>query len=181
MARTAHYAVLIAVGLGLPILFVALALPALRERIRPALLEFALENLSDTERDRIYAEIANRGGTIWEAVPEALVGRIARPGAETTIARANVRINKAGMRSSKAFARKPANVFRIACLGDSFVFGTAGAEEVASATSSSNSTPEKGSTQAAGPSRPTPWASGVGRRSSRRPISRVASRPSTRT
>src|SRR6185436_12440983 len=35
-------------------------------------------------------------------------------------------INNAGMRADHDFAAKPAEVFRIVCLGDSFVFGMGG-------------------------------------------------------
>jgi lysophospholipase L1-like esterase len=54
---------------------------------------------------------------------------LAKRNVTTTHKQAEVKTNNAGMRSSERYSRKRSGIFRVVCLGDSFVFGTAGKEE----------------------------------------------------
>jgi hypothetical protein len=103
--------------------------PAIEQRLRPLLLDYMMVRMSDEQRQEIYAEIANRTPGQWETVPEPLVARLGKRGRVAVLAGARVSFNNAGMRSSRPYTPKPPNVFRIICLGDSFVFGQAGKEQ----------------------------------------------------
>ncbi len=103
--------------------------PRLLEAARPFLMDYVLLRLSEAERERIYRDTAESIPSFWDIVPDHLVHRLGQRGRTTTYRGAEVSINNAGMRSGRPFGPKPPSVFRIICLGDSFVFGTAGKEE----------------------------------------------------
>jgi hypothetical protein len=74
--------------------------------------------------------LAQAGGAgVWEAVPEPMVGRVLQFNVRKVSLQAEIVSNEAGMRSQRSYVPKQANVFRIVCLGDSMVMGTAGKEE----------------------------------------------------
>lgn len=124
-----HYSVRILLALGVTALCLALATPLAMKFLRPALLHYLLDNLSDARRSELYESLAARAGQFYDAVPEPAVGRLGKRGVVTRYRGAEVRINNAGMRSSTDYRAKPKGVFRIVCLGDSYVFGTGGPEE----------------------------------------------------
>ncbi len=105
---------------------VRVLLPQLRRLLHDRLVAYVAQTMSEDERAQIMTELAQRIGTLWTSIPEPLVARIARPDYSTTLAQADVQTNNAGMRSARPYEQKSANVFRIVCLGDSFVFGEGG-------------------------------------------------------
>jgi hypothetical protein len=100
------------------------------EWMKPFLTEYLANRLSDEERIAIYRDIASSFGGLWDTVPEANVGHLAKRHHKTVANQADVKINNAGLRSSRMFKPQPDDVFRIVCLGDSFVFGDGGREQV---------------------------------------------------
>ena len=92
---------------------IALRTPIVQRLMRPALLEYVASNLDEQERDGLYQEIAQREGTLWDIVPDALVGRLAKRRGEFRYNQAVVRTNNAGLRSAlpyRATASRPAAV-----------------------------------------------------------------------
>ena len=124
-----YYSVRVLLTLGVAALCFALASPLALNILRPALLHYLLDNLSDDRRLELYESLAARSGQFYDAVPEPGVGRLGKRRVVTRYRGAEVRINNAGMRSSSDYRAKPKGVFRIVCLGDSYVFGTGGPEE----------------------------------------------------
>jgi lysophospholipase L1-like esterase len=97
--------------------------------VKPQLLDYAMRNIPKKELDQLYREAVNSAGFYWDTVPDPEVARIGKAGMELTSKKARIRINNAGMRSSRPYISKPTNSYRIVCLGDSFVFGVGGNEE----------------------------------------------------
>ena len=124
-----YYSVRIFLALGVAALCLALASPLALDILRPALLHYLLDNLSDERRLELYESLAARAGQFYDAVPEPGVGRLGKRGVVTRYREAEIRINNAGMRSSSDYRAKPEGIFRIVCLGDSYVFGTGGPEK----------------------------------------------------
>lgn len=124
-----YYAPRILLALGVGALCLALASPLALRLLRPAMLHYLLDNLSDARRLKLYESLAARSGQFYDAVPEPGVGRLGKRGVVTRYRGAEIRINNAGLRSSTDFRAKAKGVFRIVCLGDSYVFGTGGPEE----------------------------------------------------
>ena len=124
-----HYALRILLALGVAALCLVLVSPLALKILRPALLHYLVDNLSDSRRLELYESLAARSGQFYDAVPEPGVGRLGKRGVVTRYRGAEVRINNAGMRSSTDYQAKPEGVFRIVCLGDSYVFGTGGPEK----------------------------------------------------
>jgi len=100
----------------------------LRE-LEPQLLSLVAASLTDEERAALVAAASEQVTGFWDATPEPLVGRLGRPGAQVRSKGAEVEINGAGLRSRREFERKPPGIYRVVCLGDSFVFGVAGREQ----------------------------------------------------
>jgi hypothetical protein len=95
-----------------------------------ALFRYAVRNLSEEQKREFYARLAaSTPSGIWEAVPEPAVGRVLQFNIRKTDMRAEVVTNAAGMRSGRPYGPKGKDRFRIVCLGDSMVMGTAGKEE----------------------------------------------------
>jgi hypothetical protein len=127
--RVRYYGVRIAfsvlVGAGALLLIAPLTLRVLR----PAILEYGLAHLSDRDRQQLYERIMSRSQGLFDAVPEPLVARLGKPNFTIVDYETRVSTNNAGMRSARRYGPKEGKAFRIACLGDSFVFGTGGLEE----------------------------------------------------
>jgi hypothetical protein len=110
---------LLAVGLA-----VAARIAVVRAlRLHPTLF------LTAADRETLYERLARDLVGIYDAVPDARVGKILQRNVEKTQLGARIVSNNAGMRSSLRYVPKPAGTYRIVCLGDSFVEGSAGAEE----------------------------------------------------
>ncbi len=107
---------------------VALALPRLKRALNDQLVQAVVLTLTGEEREAVYREVADAAGGIWDVVPDPRVARLAKRNLTVTYARAEVRTNSAGLRSSKPFTEKAPGQFRIICLGDSMVFGQGGLE-----------------------------------------------------
>jgi len=108
---------------------IVLARPYLEERYRPLLVQYLASSLPVEEKIKIYHQIGSETPSLWDTLPEPLVGRIAKANFDTVISEARVKTNNAGMRASHPYLMKSPNVYRIVCLGDSYVFGEAGNEE----------------------------------------------------
>jgi lysophospholipase L1-like esterase len=106
-----------------------IALPLLKTNLRPQLAQIVALSLSEDELLELASEAVSDVGSYWDAIPEPAVNRIAQRGYSGNHKSAEIRINNAGMRASRDYEQKPKDTYRIVCLGDSFVFGTAGPEE----------------------------------------------------
>jgi hypothetical protein len=76
----------------------------------------------------MYDDIAADVDAMWDVVPEPLVARIGQRNSVTVLKQAEVRLNNVGMRSSRRYLPKDERTYRIVCLGDSMVFGSAAPE-----------------------------------------------------
>lgn len=119
--------------LAVPVLVLYLLLPPLwrqlADTLRPELVAWVATHLPAEERERIRSSVASIATGWFRVVPDPAVGRIARSGVQVVEKEALVVTNNAGLRSNRPYGPKPADVFRIVCLGDSFVFGTGGPEQ----------------------------------------------------
>lgn len=95
----------------------------------PELVNASLAQMSEEDRSRVYAEVARQSPSWQDVVAEPNVGRIGMRHRTVEYREAEVRLNNVGLRSSKNYQPKPANRFRIVCLGDSMAAGDGGAEE----------------------------------------------------
>ena len=124
-------AAFIAITVAIPVLFlagvVALFKPALKARLKPALVQYLAGQLSPAERGAMLAQLAPPAA-MWDAVPDPEVGGLGQRGRTLFETGTAVRLNNAGLRDSSGYGARRPDVFRIVCLGDSFVFGTGGAE-----------------------------------------------------
>ena len=94
-----------------------------------ALFRYAARNLTEEQKNEFYTRLAAAvPASVWEAVPEPLVGRILQFNTKKIDLQAELVSNSAGMRSSRPYGPKRPGTFRIVCLGDSMVMGTAGTE-----------------------------------------------------
>ena len=93
------------------------------------LLKYGMGNMSESDKEEIYALLASQSPGMWDSIPEPLVGAILQRNTVKYHMRATVNSNNAGMRSTTPFAKKKANTYRIICLGDSLVYGFGGKEE----------------------------------------------------
>jgi len=97
---------------------------------REAFFRYAATHMSAEQKKEFYALLAqNMSGSIWEAIPEPLVGRVLQMNIKKTSKQAEIVSNAAGMRSKRPYVPKEKNRFRILVLGDSMVMGTGGKEE----------------------------------------------------
>lgn len=114
--------------LGIVLLFKDLIIT----RIEPQVVEYVAMSLNAEERNQIKREITKRhrcgGGGALQTVPEHKVARLVRSHM-TYQHHGDVHINNAGFRHTKPYMVKKQGIYRIICLGDSFVFGTAGKQE----------------------------------------------------
>lgn len=119
--------------IAIPLCFTAVVLrsstPLIIDALQPQLVAYAFDHLSERDKLEIYAQIVTGVESVADTVPEPLVARVLQRNGSFVIKQADVRSNNAGMRSSSPFVTKQREVFRIVCLGDSFVFGTGGREE----------------------------------------------------
>ena len=92
--------------------------------LQPAVIAYLATHVTDAEKQQMYREMQDKAGGMFMEIPEPLVGRVASPGFRGDLKDAPVVINAEGMRSAKAYVTKEPDIFRIVCLGDSFVFGT---------------------------------------------------------
>ena len=101
----------------------------LLEKYRPLVIQYVAATLTHEEKRALVEQAGQQTASLWDTVPEPLVGRLAKPNLTVQQSYAEVKTNNAGMRASKPFAPKAANTYRVVCLGDSFVMGEAGKEE----------------------------------------------------
>jgi lysophospholipase L1-like esterase len=105
-----------------------LGLPRLVDR--NTFVRFAVRHMTEAQKREYYGYLAqSTPAGIFEAVPEPRVGRVLQFGVRKLDLQAEVVTNQAGMRSRRPYTPKAKDRFRIVCLGDSVVMGTAGREE----------------------------------------------------
>lgn len=85
--------------------------------------------MSEAERAKMREAFAKRTVGMWTTVPDGEVARIGKANREFTAIGVKNKFNNAGMRSEKDYGPKSAGIYRIVCLGDSFVFGEGAREE----------------------------------------------------
>ncbi len=124
-----YWLLLLALPAGLAITLLPPAWRAMETALRPEVTAWLATHLSEEERQRIRHQISSDGAGLFQQIPDANVGRLARPDWRMQYKEAEVVTNSAGMRSRIPYTGKPDDVFRVICLGDSFVFGAAGLEE----------------------------------------------------
>jgi len=117
----------ISVFLGVVIFMISI--PTLYERLEPALMNYLILNMNEEDKEKLYAKFKVDVPGIWDVVPEPNVARIGMKNVKFVYRKAPVQFNNAGMRSSRAYKKKSKGIFRIVCLGDSYVFGTGGLEK----------------------------------------------------
>ncbi|HQQ74454.1 MAG TPA: hypothetical protein PK031_04830 [Pseudomonadales bacterium] len=127
--RVVFWLVMLALPIGLAMVVLPPAWRAVEAVLRPEVIAWIATHLSDEERQAIRAQVSNVGAGMFQQIPDASVGRVARSDWRTVYKEAEVLTNNAGMRSKTPYLPKQEGVFRIICLGDSFVFGAAGKEE----------------------------------------------------
>ena len=128
MKRAFFIAIMIAVPVVFLFVSAAIVLPMIEAGARPLLLQYMAGRLTERERDVIYQRIAE-GAAFWDTVPDPDVAGIAPRKRTILHAGTDVHVNYAGMRAAQDYAAKPEGIFRIVCLGDSFVFGMGGPEK----------------------------------------------------
>lgn len=96
----------------------------LNTALQPAIVAYVASHLSDQERQGIRQHLQQDAGGFFQEIPDPVAGRLAVPGYHGMYKGVDVRINNAGFRADSDFGPKPAGVFRIICLGDSYAFGT---------------------------------------------------------
>lgn len=110
-----------------------LAWPLLKDTLGQAFARAVVANpmalLDAGDKERIYQKLAADLPGIYEAVPEARVGKLLQKNIRKNYRGAEVATNNAGFRDDRNYTAKPAGVYRIVCLGDSFVEGTGGRVE----------------------------------------------------
>ncbi len=106
-----------------------LAFPMLKKSIVDRVLVNPVATLSAADKEKIYRMLAADLPGIYEAVPDGNVGKLLQKNISKIQRGASVVTNNAGFRDDRPFTTKPANTFRIVCLGDSFVEGTGGKVE----------------------------------------------------
>ena len=89
--------------------------------LKRAMLAPRSVDVADSSNEPVEQNISLRG--IVEPHPNNSIIYTLRPNLDLTFIRARVRTNSCGMRSPERPVQKPANVFRIALIGDSFAFG----------------------------------------------------------
>ena len=103
-----------------------LALPLLRQLALDKIISNPVALLDNEHKEELYRRLAADLTGIYDSVPDSAVGKILQKNIDKTQRGAQVITNNAGFRDNRPYTRKSANTFRIICLGDSFVEGTAG-------------------------------------------------------
>lgn len=129
MRNRIFYVILIGIPVSFFIIMFFLLRPYLEERFRPHLVSYLAMTMTGEKKDRLYSEVASSIGSVWDVAAEPMVARLAKKDFKGIDTQAEVITNNAQMRSTRPYTSKPADVYRIVCLGDSFVFGTGGKEE----------------------------------------------------
>jgi hypothetical protein len=130
--RAVFFAIMLAIPTAFLVGSVVVFLPKIKAGLRAQLLQHMANNLTEKERQAIYHLISQQfaqGTNFWDAVPDPDVAELALRSRTAVYSGVEARINNAGMRAAHDFSAKPKGVFRIVCLGDSFVFGMGGLEE----------------------------------------------------
>ncbi len=117
---------IVLIGVGV---IVAVGGTLLWSNLKNDIVAYYVASLSEQQKQQLYQEVAGMSSTLWDATPEPLVAVLGRRNHDARDKGTEVRFNNAGFRSSVSFEPRDPGRFRIVCLGDSFVFGSGGAEE----------------------------------------------------
>ena len=124
------YRVLMLIVVALPLIGISAAvLWKVGPSLRSLLVSQLVAAVSADDRRALYGLLAQDAPGLWEVVPDPAVGRILQPNTTNEFKGAEVVSNNAGMRSRRPYVEKPEGVYRVVCLGDSYVMGAAGPEE----------------------------------------------------
>lgn len=129
MKKILFWIFLLVFSLSLAAILVIVFLPSLREAYRPLLLQYMAESLPEAEKQKLYQDIEQQVGAMWDTIPEPLVARIGQANRQLNDKGVEVIFNNAGLRDKRDYHKKSPDEYRIICLGDSFVFGVGGKEE----------------------------------------------------
>ena len=177
-----YYSVRILLALGVTVLSLALATPLALKFLRPALLHYLLDNLSDARRSELYESLAARAGQFYDAVPEPAVGRLGKRGVVDSIPRrrspdqqrGHAELHRlSGQAEGDLSDRLPGRLLRVRDRR------TGGGPVLRPDRRVLPKPRYRG--RRPRPSRPTPWGSTVGRCPRKRPTSPAGSPPTIRT
>ena len=101
----------------------------IREGSGRVFFQYATKYLPRSLQRAVLNQLAAEVRGIYDAVPEPDVGRILQRNIIKMHGRTEIVSNNAGMRDRRTYFSKPNNIYRIVCLGDSYVFGEGGKEE----------------------------------------------------
>jgi len=129
-ARTRIYwVIMLTLTLALASAILFFAVPLLKQMVKDSVIANPLLGLNNEEKEEVYRLLAEDLAGIYDSVPDGDVGKLLQRNIEKTQRGARVKSNNAGFRDERAYGPKPANTYRIVCLGDSFVEGTGGPVE----------------------------------------------------
>lgn|GEM_PF-6771298 len=111
------------------LLMVYLFLGPIREVSGRLFFQYAVKYLPRSLQEAVLNQLAAKASGIYDTVPEPEVGRILQRNVIKMNGRVEIVSNNAGMRDHRTYLSKPNSIYRIVCLGDSYVFGEGGKEE----------------------------------------------------
>lgn len=115
--------------LGASGLFVYAFSGAIRELAGKYFFQYAVKYLPRRYQEEVVERLSNRVAGIYDSIPDPEVGRVLQANVIKTLDQVAIYSNNAGLRARRPYLPKKEGAFRIACLGDSYVFGDGGAEE----------------------------------------------------
>ena len=124
-----YWVIMLSLTIALTSLVFYFALPLLKQIVKDKVIGNPMNSLSSEEKEEVYRLLAEDLAGIYDSVPDGDVGKLLQRNIDKTQRGARVRTNNAGFRDDRPYGPKPADTFRIVCLGDSFVEGTGGRVE----------------------------------------------------
>lgn len=120
---------LMVVMTGLPLFFLLKFLvTGLDQLASDRILRHVVTQMSEKEKRILYSFVSQQLPGLYRAIPEPSVARVMSPNIAKEYKGAEMVSNSAGMRDLRPYTEKTQTVFRIVCLGDSFVMGVGGKE-----------------------------------------------------
>lgn len=106
-----------------------MAWPVLKQEAIAMIVANPVATLNKEDKEALYDRLAEDLPGIYDAAPDANVGKLLQRNIDKTQRGARILGNNAGFRDDRSYGPKKAGVYRIICLGDSLVEGTGGNEE----------------------------------------------------
>ncbi|NQU08595.1 MAG: SGNH/GDSL hydrolase family protein [Candidatus Abyssubacteria bacterium] len=123
-----NYAIMICIS-AIPLLLLGLYVFLRFNILSDHFFQFAWVHISEDDKEKIYALLAEQTPGLYDTSPEPLVGRLLKKNVIKRHNKVEIRSNNGGMRSKRFYGSKKKNTYRMICLGDSLVFGSGGEEE----------------------------------------------------